>query len=171
MWVTGLDSRSLETHVTLWAGGTHSLSREGIRHIHIMMISCDKVILEINIKWAELEPGQKDWEEKVNGKTDARAGALCSFVQLRSSLLTLFSFLISHLLSQGRAIVSRASGLRALRQNSKRSLGSSCCGSMVTNLMSIHEDGNSIPDLSPWVKVPACGVGCRRFSDLVLLWR
>ena len=52
-------------------------------------------------------------------------------------------------------------------------LGSSCCGSVVMNLISIHDAG-SIPGLLQWVKgsgvAVSCGVGCRHTSDLALLW-
>ena len=33
-----------------------------------------------------------------------------------------------------------------------RNLGSSHCGSVVTNLTSVHEDAGSIPGLAQWVK-------------------
>ena len=39
-------------------------------------------------------------------------------------------------------------------QNTKK-LRSSHCGSVVTNLTSIHEDVGSIPSLAQWVKDPA----------------
>ena len=58
---------------------------------------------------------------------------------------------------------------------------SSCCGSVVTNLTSIHEDMGLIHGLHQWVKDPAllwaasgvavtCGVGHRCGLDLALLW-
>ena len=47
---------------------------------------------------------------------------------------------------------------------------SSCCGSALTNLTSINEEGGSIPALAQWVKAMRCGVGYRRGSDPALLW-
>ena len=41
-----------------------------------------------------------------------------------------------------------------LRTLEEVSLGSSHCGSAVTNLTRIHEDAGSIPDLAHWVKDP-----------------
>ena len=37
----------------------------------------------------------------------------------------------------------------------KKSSKSSCCGSMVTNLTSIHEDAGLIPGSTQWVKDPS----------------
>ena len=51
---------------------------------------------------------------------------------------------------------------------------SAYCGSVVTNLTSIHEAMGSIPGLAQWVKDLAlpvsCGVGSRCSSDSTLLW-
>ena len=52
--------------------------------------------------------------------------------------------------------------------------GNSHCGSVVTNLTSIHEDMGSIPGLPQWVKNPvlpvSCGVGRRHGLDPSFLW-
>ena len=55
----------------------------------------------------------------------------------------------------------------------KSEIWSSHCGSAVTNLTSIHEDGDSI--LGPTQQITdsvavSCGVGCRHSLDPVLLW-
>ena len=56
----------------------------------------------------------------------------------------------------------------------KHCFGSSCCGSVITNPSSIHEDVGSIPGLTQWIKgsgvVVSCGVGCRHGSDPAWLW-
>ena len=41
---------------------------------------------------------------------------------------------------------------RNRRLSKTKPTGSSCCGSVVTNLSSIHEDAGSIPGLAQWVK-------------------
>ena len=52
--------------------------------------------------------------------------------------------------------------------------GSSHCSSVVTNPTNIHEDMDSIPALTQWVKGSSvdmsCGVGPRCSSDPALLW-
>ena len=52
---------------------------------------------------------------------------------------------------------------------------SSLCGSVVTNLTSIHEDAGSNPGLTQWVKdqssiAVSCGIGRRHGLDPVLQW-
>ena len=52
-------------------------------------------------------------------------------------------------------------------------LGSCHCGSAEMNPTSIHEDTGLIPGSDQWVEGQALlrsGIGCRRGSDLVLLW-
>ena len=54
----------------------------------------------------------------------------------------------------------------------KLKVESSCCGSVVMNPTSIHEDAGSVPDPAQLVKgsgvAVSCGVGPRCGSDLVL---
>ena len=57
----------------------------------------------------------------------------------------------------------------------RKYLRSSHCGSVEMNLTGIPEDTGSIPGLTQWIKDPALPqhsvcVGCRRGSDLALLW-
>ena len=40
-------------------------------------------------------------------------------------------------------------------ERSEREISSSHCGSVETNLISIHDDTGSLPDLAQWVKYPA----------------
>ena len=41
------------------------------------------------------------------------------------------------------------------RSHESMVIGSSCCGSAVTNMTSIHEDMGFVPGLAQWVKDPA----------------
>ena len=67
---------------------------------------------------------------------------------------------------------THVSELRALIKRPQR--WSSHCGSVETNLTSIHKNTGSIPGLAQWVKgssvAVSCGVGHRHGSDLALLW-
>ena len=49
---------------------------------------------------------------------------------------------------------------------SKKYSRRSHCGSVVTNLTSIHEDEDSIPGLAQWVKGPGTAVSCRSQTRL-----
>ena len=62
----------------------------------------------------------------------------------------------------------------SLNKIKSRRLGIPSVAQWVKNPASIHEDAGSIPGLTQWVKgsggATCSGVGCRRGSDLVLLW-
>ena len=89
--------------------------------------------------------------------------------QVCSSLVFLFQVgeLAVCLLTDGHDLTW---GKQLIRTNCR----SSYCGTVETNLISIHQGADSIPGLTQWVKdeslLMSCDVGQRLSSDLVLLW-
>ena len=91
-------------------------------------------------------------------------------------LLLMCSLILYHKKKKKSTRLSEQGRLgRKCKQNAKTvKHGSSCHASSETNLTSIHENTGLIADLPQWIKdlgvAMSCGVGCRRRSDLALLW-